>query len=177
MRKHLLIGLSSVALLSAAYVGGASAQAVATPPPVQSDQKPTPAARPVQTGPADNQVADEVDARLAQLKADLRLTSDQDKSWSGLQSALHDFGVARFKSRANDGMRRDGRRGREDQAQQAERPSDIVLMRQAADDLAARAASIKTLANAAEPLYGALDDRQKQKLMRFLSGTLEARRG
>ena len=36
-----------------------------------------------------NQVVDMADARIAQLKADLRLNPDQDKNWGSLQNALH----------------------------------------------------------------------------------------
>lgn len=175
MRKHLLIGLSSAVLLAAPLIGGASAQAVANPPPARSEQKTAPATQPTQTGPADNQIADQVDANIAQLKARLQLTTDQDKNWSGLQSALHDFGVVQFKNRTNEELHRYGRRGREDESQASDRPNDIALMRQAADRLTAKAAALKALANAAEPLYGTLDDRQKQKLMRFMSGGLESR--
>lgn len=42
-----------------------------------------------------NQVVDMADARIAQLKADLRLTPDQDKNWGSLQTALHDMAQRR----------------------------------------------------------------------------------
>ena len=42
-----------------------------------------------------NQVVDMADARIAQFKADLRLTADQDKNWGGLQTALHDMALRR----------------------------------------------------------------------------------
>ncbi len=42
-----------------------------------------------------NQVVDLADAKIAQLKADLRLTADQDKNWGGLSTALHDMAVRR----------------------------------------------------------------------------------
>jgi hypothetical protein len=37
-----------------------------------------------------------VDARIAQFKANLSLTVDQAKNWPGLQSALHDDGIAQL---------------------------------------------------------------------------------
>ena len=126
-----------------------------------------------QTGPADNQIANEVDAKIAELKASLRLTSDQEKNWSGPQTALHDLGVAQFKRHIDDGTRRSGRRDRDARDQQGDRPNDIAMMRKEADELIARAASLKTLANASEPLYGVLDDRQKQKLMQFMSNSFK----
>lgn len=48
-------------------------------------------------------------------------------------------------------------------------------MRTMADDLTARGAALKKLADAAEPLYGSLDDRQKNELIRFLRITFERR--
>jgi hypothetical protein len=50
-------------------------------------------------------------------------------------------------------------------------------MRMKADDLSARGASLKKLADAAEPLYGSLDDRQKRELVQFLTTDFEKRRG
>ena len=175
MRSRFLIGLSSIALMNFAALGVATAQnaAAPAPAPAPTEQKADTAAP---GGPADNQIANEVDARIAQLKASLRLTTDQEKNWSGLQSALHDFGIVQMKGRIDDGMRRYDRRDRDDRTTQAERPDDIALMRRQADQLTARAASLKTLANAAEPLYGALDDRQKRKLMGFMSEAFEFRR-
>ena len=177
MRKNLLIGLSIAAISSAAFMGGAVAQAVANPPLVQSEQKAPPATQPAQTGPADNQIADEVDAKIAQLKASLRLALSKEKNlvWASVRTSR--FWSRQFKTRANEGTRRYGRRRRDDQSQQSDRPNDIALMRQDADELpAARATSLKTLANAAEPLYGALNDKQKEKLIRYLNGAFESGR-
>lgn len=42
-----------------------------------------------------NQIVDMADARIAQLKADLRLTPDQDRNWSSFQNALHDMAQRR----------------------------------------------------------------------------------
>ena len=42
-----------------------------------------------------NQIVDMADARIAQLKADLRLTPDQDKNWDAFRSALHDMAQRR----------------------------------------------------------------------------------
>ncbi len=173
MRSLFLTGLSSIAIL--AFVSVASAQ-TASPAPPRTEQNEDVTAP---NGPADNQVANDVDARIAQLKSSLRLTPDQEKNWSGAQTALHDFGILQFKRRTDDGMRRYDRHNRYDRhdrydrASQNERPDDIALMRKKADRLTEKAESLKTLANAAEPLYSVLDDRQKQKLMSFISGEFE----
>lgn len=164
MKKFLIIGIASAALSGFANVNVSFAQTGAPPPPAPSEQR---------MGPTDNQIANEVDARIAQLKANLSLTADQEKNWPGLQSALHDDGMAQFKD-AFEGGNRPSRRDREQQGQG--RPNDIALMRTMADDLTARGAALKKLADAAEPLYGSLDDRQKNELIRFLRITFERRR-
>ena len=46
-------------------------------------------------GPTSNQIVDMADARIATLKADLRLTPDEEKNWGGFRSAIHDIAVAR----------------------------------------------------------------------------------
>src|ERR1700682_217834 len=45
-----------------------------------------------------SQSTDRADARIAILKADLRLSSDQAQHWAGLESALHDIVAKRAKS-------------------------------------------------------------------------------
>ncbi len=45
-----------------------------------------------------NQSVDRADARIAALKADLRLTDDQARNWGSLEIALHDIAIKRAKS-------------------------------------------------------------------------------
>ncbi len=165
MNKFLIIGIASVALTGFANVNVSIAQTGDTPPAAQSEQK---------TEPVDNQIANEVDARIAELKANLHLTGDQEKNWAGLQTALHDYGVGQSKN-AMEGANRPSRSEREEKGHN-ERPNDIALMRTMADDLAARAASMKKLADAAEPLYTSLDDRQRKELSQFLKTDFEKHR-
>ncbi len=165
MKKFLLIGIASAALIDFANVNVSIAQTGDTPPPAQSEQK---------TAPVDNQIANEVDARIAELKADLHLTADQEKNWPSLQTALHDYGVGQSKN-AMESANRPNRSEREEQGQN-DRPNDIALMRTMADDLTARGASMKKLADAAEPLYGSLDERQRKELFQFLKADFEKRR-
>lgn len=170
MNKFLIIGIASAVLTGFANVNTSIAQTGDTPPPAQSEQK-TPEQKPA---PVDIQTANEVDARIAELKANLHLTADQEKNWAGLQTALHDYGVGQSKN-AMEGANPPSRREREEQGQN-ERPNDIARMRTMADDLAARAASMKKLADAAEPLYTSLDDRQRKELSQFLKTDFEKRR-
>ena len=49
----------------------------------------------VRNPPTSNQIVDQADARIAALKANLRLTPDEDKNWGTFQSALQDIAVKR----------------------------------------------------------------------------------
>jgi LTXXQ motif family protein len=164
MKNFMIVGIATAALIGSAQINASIAQTADKSPPAQSEQK---------SGPADNQVANDVDARIAQLKANLRLTVDQEKHWSGVQTALHDYGIGQSKN-AMESRNRPSRRDREEQGQ--DRPNDIVMMRTMADGLTAKGASLKKLADAAEPLYGSLDDRQKHELVQYLRAEFDSRR-
>jgi hypothetical protein len=175
MKRFLTAGIAGVALLGAAGLDASRAQVPEKMPPAQAE--PMMESQPAQaepTGPTDNQIANDVDARIAFLKAGLRLTVDQEKNWPGLQTVLHDYGVGQLKA-ALQNPERPRRRDRGDR-DRSERPSDIALLREMADSLTARGASLKKLADAAEPLYASLDDRQKRDLFRFLRTGLDFRR-
>jgi crotonobetainyl-CoA:carnitine CoA-transferase CaiB-like acyl-CoA transferase len=173
MKKFLVIGLSSAALFAASNSDVSFARSGHASPIVIAEQKGGPVDQSEPTGPADNQIANEVDAGIARLKASLTLTADQEKHWPGLQTALHDYGVVEFKDHADRGSRRHHRRDRDEETDRADRSNDIVQMRNLAEDLTVRAASLKKLADAAEPLYNGLDDRQKYKLIQFIKSDLE----
>lgn len=117
-----------------------------------------------------------VDARIAAMKAGLRLTPEQEKNWPAVETAIRDYAkqrLARAEARASE---RDARRAERQQAkagkdgdaakQQTARPApDLVnRLRQRADAMAERAAGMKKIADAADPLYKSLDDGQKRRL-------------
>jgi hypothetical protein len=165
MKKLVFIGIAAAALIGSSQISFSVAQ---------TSDKSAPAPVEQQTGPADNQIANQVDARIAQLKANLGLTVDQEKNWPGLQSALHDYEIGQLKSAMESG----NRPSRHDREQQGhDRGEDLASMRVMADMLSARGASLKKLADAAEPIYGSLDDRQKHELFQFLRTDFEWRRG
>lgn len=90
------------------------------------------------------------DARIAALKAGLKLTPDQEKNWPALETALRE----RAKARSD---RREARA-------QADRPTDPVeRLRMRAERMSERGASLKRLADAAAPLYQSLDEGQKRR--------------
>jgi len=102
-----------------------------------------------------NQISDQVDACIARIRADLRLTPEQEKNWTGFESAMRDIG----KKQADREITR-----RADRAQQ-QGPVDIIeQMRRGANSMSERSVDQKTLADAAQPLFASLNDQQKRRL-------------
>ena len=96
------------------------------------------------------------DARIAAVHAGLKLTADQEKLWPPVEAAVRDFAKMRI-DRANARMN-----PTPDDAQKADDP--VARLRERADNMAASAAALKTIADAADPLYKTLDDSQKRRL-------------
>ncbi len=106
-------------------------------------------------------VAAFTDARIAGLKAGLKLTAEQEKNWPAVEAALRDRAKQRAERANARAERREARRAGSNTTQPA---SDaIARMREGADALTARAAGMKKLADASEPLYKSLDDGQKRR--------------
>ena len=102
-----------------------------------------------------NQIADQFAARTARIKADLRLTPDQEKNWPGFESAVIDMG----KRNADRQLAAQALHSPQQQA-----PIDVIeQMREEASLLKERAIDRKSLADAAQPLYVSLDDQQKRR--------------
>jgi hypothetical protein len=100
------------------------------------------------------------DARIAAVKAGLKLTPDQEKLWPPVEAAVRDFAKLRIE-RANARMNAE----KEAAASDAQKPDDPVgRLRARADRMAAKAAVLKRIADAADPLYKTLDDGQKRRL-------------
>jgi zinc resistance-associated protein len=92
-----------------------------------------------------------LDARIAALKAGLKLTADQEKSWPAFEQAYRDV----LKLRGEQRRQRFQDRDRSENAN----PVDRLDRRAAA--VTARGAALKRLADAERPLYQSLDDAQK----------------
>lgn len=108
--------------------------------------------------------AAQIDARVARIKARLRLTPDQEKQWPAFEAAIRDMARDMAKERASlIEARRSAR-------QNADQPNAIDRLRRDADAMTARAAGLKKLADAADPLYKSLDDNQKRRFASFLPG-------
>jgi hypothetical protein len=92
------------------------------------------------------------DANIERIKTELNLTPEQEKHWSGFNSAMHYLGH-------NGADRLNLRIARA----QRDPPDDIIeQMRNEAQFLNDRAVDQRNVADAAEPLFMSLDDKQKQ---------------
>jgi hypothetical protein len=92
------------------------------------------------------------DANIERIKTELSLTPEQEKNWSSFSSAMHYLGH-------NGADRLNLRVARA----QRDPPDDIIeQMRNEAQFLVDRAQDQRNVADAAEPLYISLDDKQKQ---------------
>jgi hypothetical protein len=100
------------------------------------------------------------DARIAALKAGLRLTPDQEKNWPAFETAWRDIAKAHGDRPRGEHMadRKDG-----PGAQGAADP--VERMRRQAEMMSNASASLKRLADAQEPLFQSLDDSQKKRFL------------
>jgi LTXXQ motif family protein len=104
------------------------------------------------------------DARIAAVHAGLKLTPDQEKLWPPVETAVRDFAKLRI-DRANARMKAAQDDSRDAQKQDSQNPADpVARLRERADTMATTAASLKKIADAADPLYKTLDDGQKRRL-------------
>jgi len=98
------------------------------------------------------QIVANSDAYIDRIKTELNLTPEQEKNWSAFNSAMHYLGH-------NGAERLNLRVARA----QRDPPDDIIeQMRNEAQFLNDRAVDQRNVADAAEPLFASLDDKQKQ---------------
>jgi hypothetical protein len=99
------------------------------------------------------------DARIAALRAGLKLSADQEKLWPAVEDAVRGLVKQR---------REQMREWRESRGQTSD---DIpAIVRGMADRQAARAEALRKLADAATPLYATFDDGQKRRLRVLVRG-------
>jgi hypothetical protein len=91
------------------------------------------------------------DARIAALKTGLQFTPEQEKKWPPVEQAIREIA----KSRQDYFLKK---------REEPKTHDAILRLRERADRLAQRAANLKKLADAAEPLYQTLSDDQKHRL-------------
>ena len=98
-----------------------------------------------------DQIVAESDENIDRIKAELHLTPEQEKNWTGFNSAMHYLG-----HNGADRLNLRIARAKRDP------PDDIIeQMRNEAQFLNDRAVDQRNVADAAEPLFGSLDDKQK----------------
>jgi LTXXQ motif family protein len=116
------------------------------------------------------------DARIAAVKAGLKLTPDQEKLWPPVEASVRDLAKLRI-DRANARMnaRRDD--SQDAQKQESQNLGDpVARLRERADTMATTATAMKKIADAADPLYKTLDDGQKRRLA-ILTHHMQGRSG
>ena len=98
------------------------------------------------------QIVTNSDANIERIKKELNLTPEQEKNWAGFNSAMHYLG-----HNGADRLNLRVARAKRDP------PDDIIeQMRNEAQFLNDRAVDQRNVADAAEPLFASLDDKQKQ---------------
>ncbi|MFZ2160063.1 MAG: Spy/CpxP family protein refolding chaperone [Bradyrhizobium sp.] len=98
------------------------------------------------------QIVANSDANIDRIKTELKLTPEQEKHWTGFNSAMHYLG-----HNGADRLNLRIARAKRDP------PDDIIeQMRNEAQFLNDRAVDQRNVADSAEPLFASLDDRQKQ---------------
>jgi hypothetical protein len=144
MRSTIIAGLTAIALLSSS-----SSFAQQTPAPQGAVEQ-------EHWRPSPEDLKAFTDARIAALKAGLQLTPEQEQKWPAVEQAIREMAKARQERMAS---WRERDRGEKEDA--------IARIRARADGMTQRAAELRKLADAAEPLYQSLSDDQKHRL-RFL---------
>src|SRR4030088_3281091 len=115
-----------------------------------SAQQPSPAERSPRAQLTADDIAAFTDARIAAIKAALKLTPAQEKNWPAVEQALRDNSKEQI-------TRREARRPAGQHTDATER------MRDRADTLTAQATALRRLADAEKPLYQSLDEAQKRR--------------
>ena len=115
-----------------------------------SAQQPSPPERSQRVQLTADDIAAFTDARIAAIKAALKLTPAQEKNWPAVEQALRDNSKERI-------TRREARRAAGQRTDATERLHDR------ADTLTAQATALRRLADAEKPLYQSLDEAQKRR--------------
>lgn len=140
MRKTVLAGVAALTLIGAGPVLAQQAQ------PAEAQR----------WRPSAEDTAAMVDARVAALRTGLKLTAEQEKHWPAVEAAIRAMAKQRTDRMAE---RREARAS----SNTPPRPDAIERLRRGADAMSTRAAALKQLADAADPLYKSLDEGQKHR--------------
>jgi hypothetical protein len=115
--------------------------------------------------PTVSQLVAQDDARIAQLKANLRLTEDQERDWGKLESTLKDISKRRAERQI----------ALLDEYEKREKPlTHAEVLRKHADAMAARAEELRAIADAAEPLSEKFNPQQRQRVDNIIRAYVQA---
>jgi hypothetical protein len=115
--------------------------------------------------PTVSQLVAQDDARIAQLKANLRLNQDQESDWGKLENALKDISKRRAERRI----------ALLDEYEKREKPlTHAEMLRKHADAMAARAEELRAIADAAEPLSEKFNPQQRQRVDNIIRTYVQA---
>ncbi len=117
-----------------------------------------------------NQIVAQDEARIAQLKAHLRLTPEQEKDWGRFEAVLKDISRKRADRRIklfDEWERRE--------ADKEKKPiTHAESLRRHADALTFRADEVRKLADAAEPFSEKLNDSQRRRVDEIVRSYVQA---
>jgi hypothetical protein len=150
----MLAHLSKEVRMKKVFLAGVAALAIAGSTVVYAQHRPWSHDH-VRMNPEDR--AAFTDARIAAVKAGLKLTPDQEKLWPPVEAAVRDLAKLRI-DRANARMN-----AQQNDSQDAQK-DPVARLRERADTMATTAAAMKKVADAADPLYKTLDEGQKRRL-------------
>ena len=149
MWKSVLAGIAALSISGASI---ASAQQSPQSPPADAAQRWRPSAE---------DVAALTDARIAALRAGLKLSAEQEKHWPAVETAIRIMAKQRLDAR-------EAQRAARTAADRPGQPDAIARLRRGADAMSSRGSAFKQLADAAEPLYKTLDEGQKHRFAMLL---------
>jgi hypothetical protein len=116
----------------------------------------SPPADPPRWRPSAEDMAALTDARVAALRAGLKLSAEQEKHWPAVEAAIRDLDKQRAERIA-------ARRAAQSGDKPSPRPDAVERLRRGAEAMTSRGIALKQLADAADPLYKSLDEGQKQR--------------
>ncbi len=149
MKKHILVATMAAALAIAAGSGASFA--------AQGDQVERHRHMSVEDRAAF------VDARIAALKAGLKLTPEQEKNWAPLEADIREEAKQRAERFA----------AWQEKRKDHEESHDILeRLQHKSERMTARAADLQKLIGAAKPLYDSLDDGQKRRFGMLLRASV-----
>jgi LTXXQ motif family protein len=136
-------------------IGAVAALFIVGAPMTYAQQAPShPAGAPDSGRPSQAEFKMLTDIRVGVIKAALQLTPDQEKLWPPIEEAIRARAETRYRRLATLGERMD----------QSREIDPVQLYRQRADVLTDRAAGLRKLADAWQPLYQSLTPDQKMRL-------------